>query len=107
MNNDANHVYVKKQLTNNSIFEILLGIKNSWFFLIDDLLKQHYNTESFTKENRLFYFGITFVIIGLVIFLYCFLTENEQQIQQNDKIIEKYYFYNGTMPDINVHKQSI
>ncbi len=53
-------------------------------------MRQNYNIESFTKDNRLFYFGITFVIVGLIFLLYFSLTENNVQ---SDKIIEKYYFY--------------
>ena len=73
LNSDANKVYVKKSLADSSIFEIFKGIINSWFYLLDDLMRQKYSTEIFTKDNRLFYFGITFVIIAMILFLHYYL----------------------------------
>jgi len=78
LNNNANKVHIKKSLVDSSIFEIFRGIINSWFHLLDDLMRQKYSTEIFTKDDRLFYFGITFVIIAVIMFLYHYFVEIAQ-----------------------------
>lgn len=50
--------------------EMLIGIKDTWFEIIDDLLQQKFYMETFTKNNRLFYIGLTFIIIVILVYLY-------------------------------------
>ena len=89
--NKLNNTVYKKPILDNNLFEILIGIKNTWFYLIDDLLNQKFNKNTFTKDNRLFYIGLTLFIFGLIIFLYNYLSEDESK--QENKVIEKYYIY--------------
>lgn len=85
-----------KPLYKNTISEIIIGIKNTWFYLLDDLLEQKFTFDTFTKENRLFYVGITLVCIAVILYFYNFFTSDDENVpiqKSNDKIIEKYYFY--------------
>jgi hypothetical protein len=68
---------VKKSLYQNDMGDIIIGIKNSWFFLMDDLLQQKISTNTFTKDNRLFYLGITFILIAIVMYIYNFFVDED------------------------------
>ena len=70
-------VEVKKPIYQLSIGEILIGIKDVWFEIIDDLLQQRFSFDIFTKGNRLFFIGLTIAIIVLIIYLYELLTDDE------------------------------
>lgn len=52
--------------TLNPFLNLLLEIKNSWFYLLDELLRLDFSFNSFTEKNRLIYIGTTFLIISLV-----------------------------------------
>ena len=84
-----------KPLYKNTMSEIIIGIKNSWFYLLDDLIEQKFSIDTFTKDNRLFYIGITLIIIAIILYFYNVFTTDDDDIatSKNDsKIIEKYYF---------------
>lgn len=59
-----------------SIAEILIVIKDSWFGLLDDLLQEQFYMETFTKKNRMFYIGLTIVIIVIIFYLYDIIIDN-------------------------------
>jgi hypothetical protein len=63
----------KVSLYNLSIFEIIINTKNAWFNLLDDLLDQQFSLETFTKENRMFYVGLTIVFFASVLYLYAMI----------------------------------
>ena len=45
----------EKSITDLTVFEILIGIKDTWFGITDDLIHLRFNKQTFTKNNRLFY----------------------------------------------------
>ena len=49
-----------------SVGEILIGIKDAWFDIIDDLIKLNITTETFVKNDRLFYIGLTIILYVLL-----------------------------------------
>ena len=53
-----------------SLYQIIINIKNTWFYLLDDLLDQKFEINIFTKENRLLYIGITIVFFTIVMYLF-------------------------------------
>lgn len=55
---------------NMSVSQILIGIKDTWFYLFDDLLHSQYYVETFTKDNRLFYIGLTIIILVVLVYLF-------------------------------------
>lgn len=71
--------------------EILINIKNTWFGLLDDLLQQKFYIETFTKNNRLLYLGLTIIIIALIVFLLNAMNENFDNNKK--KIYQVHYIY--------------
>lgn len=49
---------------------ILINMKNAIFDILDDLLQNKLNINTFTTNNRLFYLGLFFIIIACIIFLF-------------------------------------
>lgn len=84
-----------KSLLEMNLQNIIIEIKNTWLDLINDLLQQKYGFDTFTKQNRLFFIGLTIMIIGLILFIYYLLVNDEplQILHQDNKPIEKYYIY--------------
>jgi hypothetical protein len=93
-----------KAIYNQSVWEILVGVKNTWFDILDDILAKKISLKLFTKDNRLFYIGITIIIIVLLLYLYNFFIDDNETDEPTNKekvIVEKYYIYNDS------NKQSI
>jgi hypothetical protein len=91
----------KISLYNLSVAQIVIGIKDTWFGILDDLLAQKFNLVTLTKENRLFFIGLTMIFITTIIYLYNFFLDDEIVETNGATIIEKHYIYNG-VPEINV-----
>jgi hypothetical protein len=53
----------KKKIYEMSVGEILVGIKDTWFEILDDLLQQNFTLDIFTRGTRLFFIGLTLVLI--------------------------------------------
>jgi hypothetical protein len=101
LNNQYNY---KKNLLDNSLIDILIGIKDSWFYLLDDLLQQKFSFDIFFKESRGFYIGITLFFIAIFMYLFTFLNENTKNKKNNENthIIKKYFIYkNSNVEDSN------
>lgn len=102
----------EKRLLEMNFADILIGIKDSWFGILDDLLQQKYTFDTFTKHNRLFFVGLTLILIGLIVFVYNFLVDDpeEEKLQKDKNTIEKHYIYqmvpngdkNDVTKDVNV-----
>jgi hypothetical protein len=83
----------KKRLYDMSILDIMIGIKDTWFNLIDDLLNKNISMHTFTKDNNLFYLGITILIITLVIYIYNTLFTRDIKMNENENIQKIYHIY--------------
>lgn len=59
----------KKSIGELSVVEILVNMKDAWFETMDDLLSGKFNYDTFTKNNRLFYYGLTIIIVVIVIYI--------------------------------------
>lgn len=95
----------EKRLLEMNFADILIGIKDSWFGILDDLLQQKCTFDTFTKHNRLFFVGLTLMLIGSIVFMYDLLVDDSEDTLQKDKnIIEKHYIYqvvsNGDKKDV-------
>lgn len=90
-----NNEISEKPLSSYNMYELIIELKNTWFYIIDDILNGNITTETITKKNRLFYIGLTFVIFGIVIYLINSFGEDEKQ-NISEKIIEKHYIYTGS-----------
>jgi hypothetical protein len=82
-------------LYQKSIMELFIGLKNTWFDILDDILAGDFSTNMITKNDRLFYIGLTIVIVALLLYIYNYFTEKEK-IKLPDKeikIIERHYIH--------------
>lgn len=61
-----------------NLSQILINTKNTWFGVLDDLLDQRFQLDTFTREDRLFYIGLTIVIIAVILYLYALLISDDQ-----------------------------
>lgn len=61
---------VEKEIYQLNIYEILVGIKDTWFNIMDDIIGGRINIEMITKEDRMFYIGITLIMIVIMIYIY-------------------------------------
>jgi hypothetical protein len=59
-----------KKIYEQSIGEILINTKNAWISLLDDLINGNFNMSIFTTENRLFYIGLTIILISIILYLF-------------------------------------
>ena len=66
--------------------QIIVNTKNTWFGLLDDILDQRIEIDTISKENRLFYIGITVVIICFILYLYIIVAETEKHTEITEKI---------------------
>lgn len=73
---------------NLSIGQTIINIKDSMVNILDDLLQFKFNYETFSKQNRMYYLGLMFVIIGLIFFLYYSLTDCEKVEEPQSNILE-------------------
>jgi len=53
---------------------------------LDDLLDQKFEIETFTKENRLFYIGITILFFTIILYLYTMIISDEEKNDSLSKI---------------------
>ena len=72
--NRLSQVETRTSLYDLNMSQILVNTKNSWFNMLDDLLEQRFQVSTFTKENRLFYVGLTIVFICVILYLYTVLS---------------------------------
>jgi hypothetical protein len=68
-----------------SLFQIIINTKNAWFNLLDDLLDQNFVLDTFTKENRLFYIGLTIVFFTAILYLYATIMSDNSDDNSTDK----------------------
>ena len=92
--NELSRVETKTSLYDLNISQILINIKNTWFNLLDDLLEQRFQLETFTKENRLFYIGLTIVFIAVIMYIYTMILDEEEDLN-NDFGSQPIYMIHG------------
>lgn len=96
----------KVSLYDLSIYQILINTKNAWFNFLDDILDRRFQLDTLTKENRLFYIGLTLLVIAIILYIY-FMIVDDKSNEKNNKI---YYAhrpmsrYHDDIPKINVHQ---
>ena len=59
-----------------SIPKILLDTKDTIFYTLDDLLQGNFMIDTFTKDNRLFFIGLTLMFIALFMYIYGILVKD-------------------------------
>ncbi len=66
-----------KSLYNLSVAELIIGVKDTWFGILDDLLGKKIEMKTLTKENRLFFIGLTIIMVATILYLYNFFLDDE------------------------------
>jgi hypothetical protein len=89
----------RKPLNELSTGEILIGVKDAWFGIIDDLLQAKFTMSTLTKENRIFFIGLTLIIIVIIMYLYNLFVEPVHPMPKNIEI-HNIYKTNRFMNDV-------
>ncbi len=53
-----------------NLLEMAIELKNTWFGILDDLLAGNMSLSIILKDNRLFYIGLTILIIAIILYIY-------------------------------------
>lgn len=72
------HTQERVSLYNLSIMQIIVNTKDSWFNLLDDILDHKFELNTVTKDNRLFYIGLTILFFTVILYLYALITIKEE-----------------------------
>ena len=94
MNEEDSDTYISSESTTKykpfyklSMFEILINMKNTWFEIMDDITRTRVDSQILTKNNRLFYVGLTLLILAIIMFMYDYSQEEDpivKLLQQNN-----------------------
>jgi hypothetical protein len=90
--NKLSSVEIKTSLYDLSILDILVNTKNTWFNLMDDLLEQRFELATITKENRMFYIGVTILLFSIILYIY-YIMSDEGDKTQTTSIKKVYHIY--------------
>jgi hypothetical protein len=91
--------YGTKKIYDMSILDIIIGIKDTWFNLIDNVLNKNVSVQTFTKDDRLFYFGITILFITISIYIFGIMF-NKDVVDKQNNIQKVYHIYKYNPGDI-------
>lgn len=69
-----------------SIGQIMINIKDTIFNITDDILRFDVTSDTFLKENRLFYLGLLFVIMACLIYMYLYFIDSESSTKSSTVI---------------------
>lgn len=80
--NDINKQKPVELVYDLSIGQIIINLKDNMFDILDDILNSRLTSETFTKDNRLFYLGLFMIIVACILFFYMFFNvgENEKKV---------------------------
>ena len=87
-----------------NLFQIIINTKNTWFNLLDDLLDQKFELDTFTKENRLFYMGLTVVFITAVLYLYVTIMSDDNNENKATETATETKTASGTKTIYHIHQ---
>jgi hypothetical protein len=68
--NELNRNNNTLSLHTQNIKDIMINTKNSWFNIMDDILTYNIDKDTIIKDNRLFYIGLTVLIIGIILYVF-------------------------------------
>jgi len=105
----------KNTIYNHSVFDLLIGINNTFFGMLNDIITLNITSNFFTKDNRLFFIGLFLIIIAISMMIYNHiysihfddvLTEIKKNKETNKKIVNVYNVYNNdeniTSPNLSL-----
>lgn len=77
-----------------SLLQIIVNAKDSWFNLLDDLLDQRFELSTFTKDNRLFYIGLTIIVFAIILYLYTTISADGSNTNSDKNVQVVYHVHN-------------
>lgn len=94
--NALSQVQERTSLYNLSILQIIINAKDAWFNLLDDLLDQKFVLDTFIKDNRLFYIGLTVLFFATVLYLYATVLadDSDDVTSTNENVQVVYHVHN-------------
>ena len=69
LSEEANQEFINKHIYKYNFDDYKNGLQVSMFGLLNDTVNMPITTETFTKDNRLFFFGICIVLLFLIIYI--------------------------------------
>jgi hypothetical protein len=95
---------------NKNIYQLLIGIKDTLFGIIDDILLFNYKN-ILIRENRLFYIGLTILIIVICIYIFDLLLDNksadDNKKNEQPMYVIKYIYENKKNIDSHIPAEII
>ena len=84
-----NAPHQKTPVYERSLGDIMVGTKDAMFNFLDDILQFDFSTSTFVKNNRLFYFGVVFIMIAIILMIYYFAVNltKKPQTDLNKQVI--------------------
>ena len=76
----------QKMIHEYSVGEIIIGVKDTWFDILDDILQYGITKDLLNKKNRLFFVGVTIVLIILILYLHEFIFGSEKKLSKSNSI---------------------
>nr|QBK88482.1 MAG: hypothetical protein LCMiAC01_01590 [Mimivirus LCMiAC01] len=83
INLHGDHIPIHKE----PLGQILIKTKDAIFNTLDDLLQHKFTISTLTKNNRLFYLGILFIAVALLLYLFHMFTHKEISHRENNKSV--------------------
>lgn len=93
LNSKLNKTITYTPIYSQNLWSMLVNLKNVWFDILDDLLNGKFSWDIFTKDSRLFYVGLTFCIIAIILFLLEYITNDEKENKGNVMEVRHIYEY--------------
>jgi hypothetical protein len=88
---------LEKPFYKMNILEILIEMKNTWFQILDELLAGDFSIGVLTKNNRMFYVGLTILIFAIILFIYDYAIDSSDPlknlINSNGGVVEIRHIY--------------
>jgi hypothetical protein len=76
-----------------SLYQIIINIKNAWFNILDNLLNDSFSLHIFTKDNRLFYIGVTVLVFAILMYVFVLFFSNKPNNKQITNIKKIYHIH--------------
>lgn len=81
-----------KQIYEYNLYEILIGMKNTIFDIFDDIIHMRFNNDILSKNNRLFFLGVTLVFVTVIVYVVSALLKSDKPIVPINTVHHIYHF---------------
>lgn len=92
-----------RQFYDLTLLEIIIELKNTWFGILDELLSGNFSMSILMKNDRLFYVGLTVLIIAIILYIYDYIIEPDNSLEKilggGSGIVEIRHIYEQSKSD--------